>query len=352
MKIVLFDSILERHLPESLKRALEQLGHEVVYTDLLLLGHDMIQKESDIKFMWQQIEKVADAKPDLFVAFRPMNLTTEMLRFLRERMRTAIWLSDDPVLYKTCYAHVVNDYDIILHCGYADILRFYEAKGHPAGFNFPFWTDHHSFPVIYDPEKAQTDLIFLGNMHGQVRRKRYMELASLPFSKKIYGLLDSDPLGMHGGFLKEAYLYTERVSEVLATAKVGISIPQFFSEYSGLHYNFTELPDLGYFQFPSRVIQYAASGLPIVAVGDKRMQEVYPEIFVAETVSSLKPAIDRIVKDKDFALEVSRKTLLRFESSFSALSRAKMLIAVSNSLEQYQKLSVQERAHLFTNLAV
>ncbi|ENU60772.1 hypothetical protein, partial [Acinetobacter guillouiae] len=65
MKVALFDTILERHLPESLKRALESLGHTVVYTDLLLHGHDMITKESDIKFMWEQIYKIEKENPDL-----------------------------------------------------------------------------------------------------------------------------------------------------------------------------------------------------------------------------------------------------------------------------------------------
>lgn len=348
MKVALFDTILERHLPESLKRALESLGHTVVYTDLLLHGHDMITKESDIKFMWEQIYKIEKENPDLLIAFRPMNLTVEMLEYLRKKMKTAIWLSDDPVLYKTCYAQVVNHYDIVLHCGYADVMEFYESKGHPKGFNFPFWTDHHSFPAIFNPDNAQTDIVFLGNMNGQVRRKRYMELAALPFSKKVYGLLDSDPLGIHGGFLKEAYLHTNLVTDVLKHAKVGVSIPQFFSEYNGLHYDFPELANLGYFQFPSRVIQYAASGLPIAAVGDSRMQEVFPEIFVANSIQELQPFIEKVVNDRNFALETSQKILLRFRQAYSALSRAKMLVTIFDSLDSYQHLNTQERAVMFT----
>lgn len=352
MKIALFDTILERHLPESLKRALEYLGHEVVYTDLLLHGHDMIQKESDIEFMWNEIKKIEKSKPDLLIAFRPMNLTIEMLDYLRTKMKTAIWLSDDPVLYKTCYSKVVNSYDIILHCGYEDVMSFYETKGHVKGFNFPFWTDHKSFPNIYNLEKIEQDIVFLGNMNGQVRSKRYMSLAQLPFTKKVFGLLDSDPFGIHGGFIREAYLYTDRVSNVLSKSKIGISIPQFFSEYNGLHYDFPELSNLGYFQFPSRVIQYAASGLPIAAIGDKRMQEVFPEIFVADTIEELEPFISKIVSDRNFAISTSKKILERFRKSYSALSRAEMLITIFNSLEEYKKLSTYERSILFTKFEV
>lgn len=349
MKIILFDTILERHLPESLKRALESLGHEVIYTDLLLHGHGMISKQTDIDFMWDQIKKIEKHNADLLVSFRPMNLNIEMLQYLKKKMKLAIWLSDDPVLYKTCYSQVIDYYDIVLHCGYKEVLDFYESKGHVKGFNYPFWTDHASFPVIYNPEDADNDVVFLGNMNGQVRRKRYMEIANLPFTKKVYGLLDSDPLGIHGGFLKEAYLYTDKVTDVLKTSKIGISIPQFFSEYNGLDYDFPELSDLGYFQFPSRVIQYAASGLPIAAIGDERMREVYPEIFVAETVEELIPFIDKVTSDKTFALNTSKAILERFEKDFSALSRARMLIALlGENLEEYKKLDSQERSILFT----
>ena len=347
MKFILFDSILERHLGESLKRALEFLGHEVIFTDLILHGHSMINKEKDIEFMWSKVKEICNAKADLFISFRPMNLTTEMLEYIGQRMKTAIWLSDDPVLYKTCYSQVVNSYDILLHCGYAEVMAFYESNNHPKGFNFPFWTDHIAFPSVYNPLYSDYEIAFLGNMNGQVRRKRYMELASLPFTKKVYGLIDSDPFAMHGGFINEAYLHTKRVSDVLSKAKIGVSIPQFFSEYNGLDYDFPELSGLGYFQFPSRIIQYAASGLPIAAVGDERVTEVYPEIFVGESIAALNGYIAKICSDYEFALSESEKVLDRFRRNYSALSRAMMLVDSVEDLEKQKIQPIQERAILF-----
>ncbi|OSI08052.1 Uncharacterized protein conserved in bacteria [Neisseria animaloris] len=347
MKFILFDSILERHLGESLKRALEYLGHEVVFTDLILHGHSMISSQKDIEFMWSKVKEICSEPVDLFIAFRPMNLLPEMVEYIGQRMKTAIWLSDDPVLYKTCYGGVVNSYDILLHCGYADVMDFYEKKGHPKGFNFPFWTDHISFPIVYDPIFAEYDIAFLGNMNGQVRRKRYMELALLPFTKKVFGLIDSDPLAMHGGFIREAYLHTQRVSEVLSKAKMGVSIPQFFTEYNGLDYDFPELADLGYFQFPSRVIQYAASGLPIAAVGDQRMKEAFPEIFVANNIAELESYITKITTNYSFALKESKKILNRFQKNFSAISRAMMLIDLVNNLNSLQNKNIKERSLMF-----
>ncbi|UNM97469.1 hypothetical protein MMG00_06405 [Ignatzschineria rhizosphaerae] len=347
MKVIIFDSILERHLGESLKRALEFLGHEVIFTDLILHGHSMVSSQKDIDFMWTEIKKVCEAGGDLFISFRPMNLLPEMVDYVSSKMLTAIWLSDDPVLYKTCYSLVVNSYDIVLHCGYSDVMQFYENQGHPRGFNFPFWTDHISFPNVYQPKLADYDIIFLGNMNGQVRRKRYMELASLPFEKKIFGLLDSDPLGMHGGFIREGYLHTYKVSEVLSKAKIGVSIPQFFKEYDGLDYNFEELANLGYFQFPSRVIQYASSGLPIAAVGDYRMKEAFPEIYVASDIKSLQGYIKNICEDYDYAVSESYNIYSRFQKSFSAISRGLFLLDIVQNLKKLQSQSVNSRAKMF-----
>lgn len=348
MKFIIFDSILERHLGESLKRALEYLGHEAVFTDLILHGHSMISRQQDIDLMWKNIKELCNTPADMFISFRPMNLTVEMVEYIGKKMKTAIWLSDDPVLYKTCYSHVVDAYDILLHCGYKEVMEFYEQKNHPKGFNFPFWTDHIAFPVVYNPLYSDYEIAFLGNMNGQVRRKRYMELASLPFTKRVYGLVDSDPLVIHGGFIDEAYLHTERVSKVLSKAKIGVSIPQFFTEYNGLDYDFPELAGLGYFQFPSRVIQYAASGLPIAAIGDQRMKDVYPEIFVANTVADLESYISKICEDYEFALNESEKILRRFRLSYSALARAMMLVDLVVKLEYHQSKSTQERSILFT----
>lgn len=351
MKVILFDTILERHLAESLQRALNYLGHETDFTDLLLHGHSMIKDQKDLDFMWEKVKEVASKDYDLLVAFRPMNLTPEMVSYLGRSMKTAIWLSDDPVLYTMCYKQVVDSYDIILHCGYTDILDFYESQGHIKGFNFPFWTDHISFPVVFNKYVPEIDIVFLGNMNGQVRQKRYMELGRLPFIKKVYGLLDSDPYGIHGGFLKDAYIHPELVSDVLSRAKVGVSIPQFFKDYDGLPYDFPQLTELGYFQFPSRIIQYAASGLPIASIGDERMSEVYPAIHVQESIEKLIPYLTKVSNDLDFAKRESDKILAYFQKYFSALSRAEMLIDLYENLEQLKELSSDQRAKLFLNYA-
>lgn len=350
MRIVLFDTILERHLAESLKRSLEGFGHEVVFTDLILHGHSMIHNNKDIQLIENNIDRVLEKTTDLFIAFRPMNLLPEMVKEISKKTKTAIWLSDDPVLYKTCYKDVIDSYDIILHCGNETVMDFYSSKGHKSGFNFPFWTDAISFPPVYLKNRIEYDGIFLGNMNGQVRHKRYLEISKIPATIKVFGLVDSDPFGMHGGFIRDGYQNTALVSEVLSKAKFAISIPQFFSDYKGItEYEFSELTSLGYFQFPSRIIQYASSGLPIVAVGKNDMLEVFPEIFVADSVEGLYDEIDKLSNDRSYAEIKSQKILDRFNKHFSANSRALFLIDLIEKHKEYESLNVHERAVLFTN---
>lgn len=349
MKIVLFDTILERHLCESLQRAFTELGHEVIYTDLILHGHSMISDPKHIEIMEAAIEKYIDSSVDLVISFRPMNLNKVLLAKIKQHATTAIWLSDDPVLYKTCYGEVVDEYDIILHCGSERVLKFYKNKGHKTGVNFPFWSDNIALPNVYAPEYSTTDGIFLGNMHGAVRHKRYKEIAGLDCNIKIFGLLDSDFNGMHGGNIKDGYININKISDQLRLAKFGISIPQYFESYIGLdEYYFDGLDKLGYFQFPSRVIQYAASGLPIVALGEGDMKEVFPEIEIKKTVNELKPYINNLVNDFDFAMEASRAITARFDKDYSAKSRALFLIDIMKRPDIILNENTHSRATAFT----
>lgn len=352
MKIILFDSILERHLVESLERALIYLGCEVLNTNLLVHSHEMIKKNADKKIIWDALEKAIEFKADLLIAFRPMNLTNEMLIYLRKHMKIAVWLSDDPVLYKVCYEKIAKNYDILLHCGSEKIIEFYHNKGFTHGVNFPFWTDHHAFPNIYNPEKSEVDVVFLGNMHGQVRRKRYLEFASLPYSKKVYGLLDSDPCGIHGGFIHEAYHHCDLVSNILSKAKVGLSIPQFFKEYKGLHYDFKELSSLGYFQIPSRVIQYVASGLPCISIGENDMKNIFPELEIKSSLLELKPYINNITSSLEYAKEQSNLVLERFRCNYSSLARANFLLEIIKNEQYFYNISILDKVNIFLEYTV
>jgi hypothetical protein len=112
-------------------------------------------------------------------------------------------------------------------------------------------------------ETEQRPWVFFGNLSGPVRNGRYARLSLLHHRLDIWGQCPADPLGMHRGYVKGV----EQAARLLGRYEVGINVPQFFVDYHGTPYDFGALQGLGQFFLPSRVVQYAAVGLPVVTVG-------------------------------------------------------------------------------------
>jgi hypothetical protein len=351
MKICLFDSIHERHVCESLLRAFNELGHQVHWTGAIQTirkGPVFPHEPEDLSLLWRELQKLATDKPDVLLNIRASTLRPDMLNYLRSHgIFTAVWFPDDPVLYKQIYSSIVESYDVVLHCGGPKVLSFYTERHGATGINFPFWTDNTAFPFCFNSERCEWDVIFLGNCNGPVRRARYDFIASLPFNVRVFGRVQKDPAGIHGGYLQDAYTNTGTVTQVLANAKVGLSISQFFEAYAGSEYDYPELKQLGYFQFPSRIIQYAASGLPIISIGDQEMRNCFPELVVAGAREEVVEAARALFANRKTLDEASHRVHERFRRNYSALSRAKCFEAVVASPAFWRRLDATERAELF-----
>ena len=296
MDIIFFDEILETHTCESLKLALINRGHKAYWTGKIWQGHQFPANEVDTNFIWEKVNNLIEQKPDVIFNFRASSLLPEMIIKLKNSgIHTIVWLPDDPVLYHICYRHIVEFYDTILHCGDAHILNFYEEKHGRSGFNFPFWTDASFFPFSYNPENTEYDLVFLGNCVGQVKRERYKLIASLPGKKRIFGKVSNDDFNLCGGFIKD----TKEVSQEIGKGLIGLNIPQYFRNYGGTNYDFPELNDLGFFQYPSRIIQYAACGLPIISLQPGEPPTTFPELITAENVDVLKNKINDLIENPE-----------------------------------------------------
>ena len=347
-RICLFDCILERHVCDSLKRALEARGHIVHSTGPIWLGHVFPESESDKKTVWAALENAEDLGPDVLITFRASTLLPEMVNHAKQRgIHTMVWFPDDPVLYKLCYQKIVSVYDTILHCGNQRVLDFYTNRHHSTGINFPFWTDSVAFPYCYQPEKANWDIIFLGNCDGQFRQQRYNYLASLPFSVRIFGRVDSDTYKMHGGVIKDASNEKGEVSQVFANARLSFSMPQYFKHYKGSEYDFSELASLGSFQIPSRIVQYAASGMPVISPPSPDLHYVFPEIINGATRLELISNVRKLQQKELGLVELSLNTYKRFYKHFSAQSRAILLEELLAHPDFWRKLNVKERTNLF-----
>ena len=345
MRIILFDAILERHVCESLERALRARGHDVRWTGPIWHGHRFAEAAADRDRLRGHVDEICRDGADVLLCLRASALEPELVaRLGRSGIHTMVWLPDDPVLDEVCYRHVVGAYRTVLHCGGAQVLDFHARRhGRPTGINFPFWTDAEAFPRLHDPERADVDVVFLGNCVGPVRRARYAFLASLPFSTRIHGRVEDDPAGIAGEYVDG----TRAVAAALARAKVAVNLAQWFRDYAGSAYDFPELGGLGHFQYPSRVVQYAAVGLPVVSLSDPDASDSFPEQIAAASRGECVEQLRRLLDDPDALRAAAAASHARFEASFSAGARAALLERLVAEPDSWRALDARERARLF-----
>lgn len=345
MRIVLFDGIVETHVGSSLERSLIVAGHVVFNTGKIGHGYSFAISKASLRVINDALDMALAFQPDVIFVFRPGSLPFELLNKAKSSgAQLVAWFSDDPVLWDLSYGPVVDSYDLVLHCGTERVLRFYEEQhGRPTGVNFPFWTDTESFPYVFGQNIRESDGLFLGNVHDEVRRQRYFDLGRLTADIRIHGSVGQDYFGISGGYLDS----DSEVVDAGSRAGVAINIPQYFRDHQGLDTWFPGLGELGFFQYPSRVIQYAAMGLPIVSVTpNARDLDTFPEIVCVSDMSELDRSLKHLANDPDLS-ELSVRTHKRFLRNYSSDSRVKALdqLLVDDS---WKKLDAHERASWFT----
>ena len=346
MRIALFDGLLETHVPESLARALTFRGHDVLDTGKIGHGFQFESDPSRLSMINGHIDRVLEFAPDVVLVFRPASLPPRLLRRLRDSgAQLMAWLSDDPVLWNLSYRPVIELYDVVLHCGAERVLRFYDEQfGRPVGVNFPFWTDNIAFPYVYRDHEPESTAMFLGNVQDGIRRQRYYALADLQTDVRIHGSVGLDFRNLGAGYLES----NREVVDAASRARVAINIPQYFRDHAGEPTWFEGLAALGTFQYPSRVIQYAAMGLPIVSVSPTPEDyDTFPELHTVRDVHQIDGAIAEILASPS-TVQISRQVHRRFLRHFSAASRVMALESLAQD-ESWRRLNVSERARWFSS---
>lgn len=341
MKIVIFDEILEVHVCDALSRGLQSLGHEVVRTGKLWKGHLPPASPEDLAPIDALIREICLVGGDALFNFRACTLLPRHLAWLRAAgIRTAVWLPDDPVLYALSYRQIVDSYDLVLHCGGNDILRFYDCQGHKRGVNFPFWVD----PALFSPRSAAPAIgakraVFLGNLVGPVRGNRYQRLAPLAGHLDLWGKSGPDPLGMHRGYLETM----AAAATTLSAYQVGINIPQFFADYQQTPYDFPGLKELGHFFLPSRVVQYAAAGLPVITLGPEEGSAHFPLALAVQSGEEALLCLDGVLSSAAVREELGHSGRVMVAAHFSGLARALFLTALLEGELLPDQLGLHER---------
>lgn len=340
MKITLFDRINEGHVCRALEEALRRDGHEVVATGPLGAGHRLAQRPECRQAIDNALEQVMSSGRDLLLNFRASSLGADQVDRLRAcDIMTAVWLPDDVLLYEMTYRHVVDRYDIVLHCGSGRSLQFYDDRGHRPGVNFPFWVDPARWPYRYAPEDASHDLVFIGSLCGAAGMKtRYERLRGLSGHLGIYGKCDGDPLGMCRGEL----VGVDALAAVLPCYRLGLNLPQRFADYAGSDYDFPGLAELGSFDLPSRIPQYAAVGLPVVTLSDEATRH-FPALLTAADADGIRIKLGELARDRQALNSASLEGRRLVERHFSADARARFLLALARGEVQPAQLSASDR---------
>jgi hypothetical protein len=338
MRWIMYGDIRSRHTVDSLITGLRAAGQDVVEVPAVARSHAF---DPDPEKMAESRLRLEAAMPaDVLFNFRPEELAPEQLEDLRARgVTTVVWFADDPLLYKLCYRHTAEAYDLTLHTGREDVLAFYEEKHAKRGYSFPFWTDDAHYSYGYDPDAADIEVGFLGNCHRPRRAARYDLLASLPWRVKFFGRLGrlprSDPrfragddnwredhAGIHGGLLGP-----QEISGALRRFRIAINMAQPFVGVKD-RYSFPRLHDFGEFFFPSRLVLYAAVGIPTVSITLPGSGPPFPSVMTVTNRDELIERIGPLLDDREALLAASRGARRDFDSLLTAQSRVAMLLSL------------------------
>lgn len=354
MRIAIFDEIMETHVNASLARALRALGHEVILTGKVWKGFTPPTEQKAKHGIFLQLQKLVNQEIDALLCMRSSSLTAEHLQYLRSQgVVTAVWFNDDPVLYKLCTAAVAPHYDITLHTGDSRTLALYEDTLGVRGATFPFWCDAVDFPHRYDAELAQHDLVFVGYMHNHVKRWRFswlQEAVTAGVDLIAYGKThDEDRADFAVGDLP-----MDDVAATLPEFRAGFNISQQFADYDGTEFDYPQLRELGEFPIPSRVVQFAAVGLPVITLrmpGDNGplWESQFPEVVGIRTPAELATLLDEWRAHPEQRASIAAATYARWQRDFSADARARLLVDLLSDPGRLRTLSRTERATLFAN---
>ncbi len=337
------------HVVRSLLDALRIIGDEVIFLENIMHTHTNITDPKILSKTYKAIQRlIKKNRIEAFFSFRPSDLSPEHLNYLREEnIITFTWFSDDPLLYKTAYEKIVELYDVVLTSGYTDVLNFYENRHNTFPITFPFWTNNVYFPNQYNPEVADIDVGFLGNCHGKNRASRYSFLSSLPFGIKIFGKLkQKDEAGIWAGEISNF----KKIPKILQRFRLGLNIPQYFSDAKETKYWFEDLSLFESFYIPSRIVQYAASGIPILTPKTRHIETVSKNLIVYNSREELISMVRDLLYRSDNLYELSMNTHNEFINIFHAENRAQLLHYLVNYIrsgKDIASISQSERLNLW-----
>lgn len=349
MRIHFIDTILEAHVPDSLVESLRGLGHTVATTGRIWQGAEFPEADEDLDRLESVIDGVIAWRPDVVFVMRACALVPSEIRRLRSHgITTVVWYSDDPVFFAKQGAPLAGLYDITLHTATERILAKYEDELGVRGFGMQFWTSPEAFPRLYDPRRCDFDLLFIGNTHTKVRQWRYEWIAGLPLERAMYGQTQGDPADIVQGVVDG----DAELARACARGRFGLSVGQRFEDYHGTAFDFEGLADLGEFPLPSRIVQFAAVGVPVVHLvkfeeARRDLEVLFPPVRVVSTDEELVAAVRSYGADPESLERLADDTHTWFLERYTADARALFLHELLCNPSRFEGMDARARAFAF-----
>ena len=346
MRVAIFGEILEKQVVRDLEIALRNEGATVFATGPVWAGHLLPPLKNPPQEIDAAIAKTNEFAPDLIIVMRQSALRPSRIKQLRAPGRKIfVWLPDDPVLYRV-YSQTIDEYDLALHCGGRKILKFYDKNGHKPGVRFPFWADEARLPYVGSRAEGPVSAAFFGLLTGRIKSGRADLLLQFsdcfPGGITVYGRGDIPEGLCSGGYLDGE----ESMRAALSRHHVMLNIPQEISAYVGTRWEQPEFKNMAHFEIPSRLVQMAALGLPVITLAHQqdRLRPILPHKHVPSPGKKLENYVEKLSKS-GFRSRTGQRLREQFEKKFTSRLRARYVLQLYTEKDRNRSLS--QRANGF-----
>jgi Glycosyl transferases group 1 len=170
-------------------------------------------------------------------------------------------------------------------------------------------------------------------------------LASLPWKARLFGRLAdgaTDEAGIQAGVLDRA-----EIPEAIRRFRLAINFSQRFDDVEK-RYAFTGLKKFGEYFFPSRMVLYAAVGIPTVSLTLPGLDPPFGSVITATDRDEVVARIGEVIDDRQALTELSRRARADFEECLTAQSRAALMLSLLDGPHDHDRAT---RANLWRSPA-
>ena len=259
MRWLLYGDVKSRHAVDALIGALERAGQEVA--EIPATGRGFASSPIPRRWPNPRAQSRPSCRLTCCLNLRPEQLTPDQIAGLRAKgVTTLVWLADDPLLFRVSYKHVAAAYDVTLHSARGPMCWSSTSAGlMSAAIRFRSGPTTRTSPTATTPmAPTSRSASWATAIASDVRTATtcWRACRGRPGSSGRCRRGPSTTREINAG-----YLAVDEMPSALRRFRVGISMAQTFVGVRD-QFSFKALERFGEYWFPSRLVLYAAVGIP------------------------------------------------------------------------------------------